>query len=776
MLTYFKVEPEEPFDNYVIEDDIDEFIFLNSNMERRSLAGKKMRVYMAEYMMDNDKATVEVATVLNMDQAKRILKPWTLFEQNYTNYNDEHISIYVIDDEYYVMWMSNDTIVRIYFEDNEFPTDLVDEYLIKWPSTKINFSSQQLPGAQQPSQPGTTPATTGGCGDSSIRGSERCDPPGDQCIVEEFPIFEIEDQDHEYAGDTDDKISIYEIISDIVPAYAFIDVNGETKVMTENQLSKFELGGGYVHIYSILPDRVRLAFGYELGDCSEECRCIPLDIPVLQTCGNGEIDENLGEACDPTYDSECIARSGLLSECTNDCKCPEPLLGMTFCGDGLRQRPNDFGIMEMCDPPNFNPGSCAPPAGGMCTLTCQCILPGRLGNTTCGDGLVGPNEKCDPPGAACVTDDNKIGKCNQLCRCDKITEDVMNISELKKIICGKDDYECYGIGSSCEKEGRQGKCNADCECELSSCGNGVINAGEECDPPGSNQTIGNVITKICNANCEWEEVFSQEDAQKIEYCGTTEPECWPIDNTTQIDEKPMTCNGSCEWEIAPYCGDGNKDYGEECDYAESTVCAIEDEFGTCNESCKCEISAVCGDNKINEPEQCDPPNEPCYYTLTGYITLLPGMCDEDCLTCIPEETYTCTKEIEYFEKEEVMNAYNLCKSGDCPKMFLNENCEITIETKYPSRVLVVSFVEFPIKIRYTISGGVPVEKCFTGSEEIPGSDKNKGNEEDGGDSPAGALFIQPGSINTTEGVSLFAILFVIFSIGGIIILNLVKKD
>ena len=149
MLTYFIVVPEEDYDNWIIEDDIDDFLFLSSRREKRTLAGARIKVYIAEYMKDNDKATVEVATAASIAQAKRLLKPWNMFTQNYQDYNGSWMSIYEMDDEYYVMWISNSTTVNIHFEKDEFPTELVEEYLDKWPSTKIDLTDPQLAGEEE---------------------------------------------------------------------------------------------------------------------------------------------------------------------------------------------------------------------------------------------------------------------------------------------------------------------------------------------------------------------------------------------------------------------------------------------------------------------------------------------------------------------------------------------------------------------------------------------------------------------------------------------------
>ncbi|MCP3980637.1 MAG: DUF4215 domain-containing protein [bacterium] len=112
------------------------------------------------------------------------------------------------------------------------------------------------------------------------------------------------------------------------------------------------------------------------------------------------------------------------------------------------------------------------------------------------------------------------------------------------------------------------------------CGNGVVEPGETCEPPG---------TSTCDASC-----------QVIAVCGngTVEPgeDCEPPSTTT--------CDASCR--RIPLCGDGVVDPGETCDDGNTTpgdgcdaLCRSEATGGAC-----CDVTAAAGCAEDPSVESC----------------------------------------------------------------------------------------------------------------------------------------------------------------------------
>ncbi|RLE46811.1 hypothetical protein DRJ25_03640 [Candidatus Woesearchaeota archaeon] len=250
-------------------------------------------------------------------------------------------------------------------------------------------------------------------------------------------------------------------LKDINKDKALIEVNGEQKTLKEGEINQF--GEIYIHLLRINFDKARFAAGTELGKCTEGCRCIPKK-KEQPTCGNKIIEGE--EQCDPPGEA-CRARSGLSSVCNNDCTCPEPLTGFTYCGDGTVQKPNSMGLIEMCEKPGMQ---CVTGGKiGTCTQNCQCKLPGIIPAGKCGDKNIDVNagEECDPPGTGCIKN-RELGRCNSACKCDVLNlgpEDLMKLKDLKQIICGREP-ECWPANSDCEKDGKEGKCNDRCECKI----------------------------------------------------------------------------------------------------------------------------------------------------------------------------------------------------------------------------------------------------------------------------------------------------------------------
>ena len=136
------------------------------------------------------------------------------------------------------------------------------------------------------------------------------------------------------------------------------------------------------------------------------------------------------------------------------------------------------------------------------------------------------------------------------------------------------------------------------------CGDGNLEAGEECDDGNTADGDG------CSQTC------------RTEFCGDG-----TVNNVNETCEPPgtATCNDTCTAR-APLCGDGFVTAPETCEPPGTA---------TCNDTCMTR-TPVCGDGFVTAPETCEPPNtDVCNATCTertqvcgdGFVTP-PETCDD----------------------------------------------------------------------------------------------------------------------------------------------------
>lgn len=159
-------------------------------------------------------------------------------------------------------------------------------------------------------------------------------------------------------------------------------------------------------------------------------------------------------------------------------------------------------------------------------------------------------------------------------------------------VCGNGAVEA---GEQCDPPDGD-TCDTDCtiiEDTEPMCGDSVIDPGEDCDPPDGD---------ACDTDCQTIPVGGPDCGNGVVGDGE---ECEPPGT--------QTCDASCLiiGDVVPACGDGVVDDGEECDPPGTE---------TCDANCLIigDVVPVCGDNVIDPGEQCDPPDD-----LT---------CDQDCQT------------------------------------------------------------------------------------------------------------------------------------------------
>ncbi len=204
-------------------------------------------------------------------------------------------------------------------------------------------------------------------------------------------------------------------------------------------------------------------------------------------------------------------------------------------------------------------------------------------------------------------------------------------------------------------------CDGDPNCVCPYCGDGVVDAGEECEPGIAGSCDGGTCTTECT--CEADNP----------YCGDgvvdTGEECEPGVAGYCGDEE--TCTNECVCEgMAPYCGDGIVNNNEECEPGVAGYCGDEE---TCTDECVCESVVVPGG--CNQPCGIDGSCEAGLFCEDNNICLNP-ICPsrDDCLCdcfdwCWDQED--CDSGLTCYFGPDGLAETGRCVDIDCPT---NEYC------------------------------------------------------------------------------------------------------
>lgn len=380
------------------------------------------------------------------------------------------------------------------------------------------------------------------------------------------------------------------------------------------------------------------ACGGEDGCCPEGCDATN-DADCNRICGNGVVEP--GEYCDPP--SLCPTSCDDQDACTTDtlqgsaaqctARCVHAAITACVGGDGC--------CPVGCDATNDN--DCSP---------------------VCGNGVVEPGEHCDPPGS-CPTDCDDQNPCTN----DTLEGEAATCTAR----CVHAPVTQCQNGDGCCPSGCDATSDNDCS---ASCGNGVLEPGETCDPPSSCPTAcddQNVCTTDtlegsaanCNARCVFTAITTCQSGDGCCPSGcnaNTDTDCSPLCGNSVVEpgetcDPPDTCPTHCDDQDA--CTDDTLEgsaanCNARCVYTAITACDNGD--GCCPEGCNANTDTDCGavcDNGILEPgEYCDP------------ISSCPTACDDEdpcTVDTLQGSASSCTARCQYA-------AISACTDGDgcCP--------------------------------------------------------------------------------------------------------------
>ena len=314
-------------------------------------------------------------------------------------------------------------------------TYLTGQTLSIWPSWSVLGNTL---GVNLPSDPINQLATAGTCVTSTNRfciNDSQC-PAGESCVLHDPETgWSVANRRFTFACSRDSYA--YRYIASTTPGFYTVRAHFEDSGISPANYNSF--------VASFVSTSI-----FKINDSSGVCN-FDQEISSMQSgaCGDGKLNTNKGEQCDPPgrieYAAGCVGSIRNLTVCNKNCQwtaSTTPCSSLSKCGNGSRE----FG--ETCDDGNLNGKY------NHCNITCNGVS--ALGK--CGDSVLqSAYEICDP-GAGGV--------------------EKYNLN--KNLSCA---WDCQNFGPYCGDSITQTK------------------FGEECDGSQTCSADGNPGARVCESNC-----------------------------------------------------------------------------------------------------------------------------------------------------------------------------------------------------------------------------------------------------------------------------------